>query len=47
MSVEGECYCGAVRYRVDGALVLASACHCSRCRKCPPPCQHLALASRS
>lgn len=33
MGVEGECYCGAVRYRVDGALGHASACHCSRCRK--------------
>jgi len=33
MSVEGECYCGTVRYRVEGALGHASACHCSRCRK--------------
>ena len=33
MGVEGECYCGAVRYRVDGPLGKASACHCSRCRK--------------
>lgn len=33
MSVDGECYCGAVRYRVEGALGHASSCHCSRCRK--------------
>ena len=32
-SVEGECLCGAVRYRVDGRLRDARCCHCSRCRK--------------
>jgi hypothetical protein len=31
--VEGGCFCGAVRYRIDGALGRATACHCSRCRK--------------
>ena len=31
--IEGGCFCGAVRYRMDGALGRASACHCSRCRK--------------
>lgn len=31
--VEGGCYCGAIRYRIEGALGRASACHCSRCRK--------------
>jgi len=31
--IEGGCFCGAVRYRIDGALERASACHCSRCRK--------------
>ena len=31
--VEGGCFCGAVRYKIDGALGRASACHCSRCRK--------------
>ncbi len=31
--IEGECFCGAVRYEIDGALVNARACHCSRCRK--------------
>ena len=29
----GGCFCSAVRYRVDGALQNARACHCSRCRK--------------
>jgi len=31
--LEGGCLCGKVRYRIDGALGRASACHCSRCRK--------------
>ena len=31
--LEGGCSCGAVRYKVDGPLGRASACHCSRCRK--------------
>jgi len=32
-AIEGGCFCGAVRYKIDGALGRASACHCSRCRK--------------
>jgi hypothetical protein len=31
--IEGGCFCGAVRYQIDGALDRASACHCSRCRR--------------
>ncbi|RYZ03784.1 MAG: GFA family protein [Myxococcales bacterium] len=31
--LEGGCFCGAVRYKIDGVLGRASACHCSRCRK--------------
>lgn len=31
--IEGECFCGTVRYRIDGELVAARSCHCSRCRK--------------
>ena len=31
--LEGGCFCGKVRYKIDGALGRASACHCSRCRK--------------
>ncbi len=31
--IEGECFCGTVRYRIDGELVNARCCHCSRCRK--------------
>lgn len=29
----GGCLCGGVRYRVDGPLSDAGACHCSQCRK--------------
>lgn len=29
----GSCLCGAVRYRVDGAIGWTSHCHCSMCRK--------------
>lgn len=31
--IEGGCFCGVLRYRVDGHLAPARACHCSRCRK--------------
>ena len=31
--IEGECFCGAVRYRIEGLLVNARSCDCSRCRK--------------
>lgn len=31
--IEGECFCGTVKYRIDGALTSARCCHCSRCRK--------------
>jgi hypothetical protein len=31
--IQGECFCGAIRYEIDGSLTNARACHCSRCRK--------------
>lgn len=31
--ITGGCFCGAVRYEIDGALANARACHCSKCRK--------------
>jgi hypothetical protein len=31
--IDGGCFCGAVRFRIEGALKGARACHCSRCRK--------------
>lgn len=29
----GECFCGAVKYSIDGDLLAMYHCHCSRCRK--------------
>jgi hypothetical protein len=31
--IQGGCFCGSIRYELDGALQKARACHCSRCRK--------------
>jgi len=33
MPITGECFCGEVRYQVEGKLRDARSCHCSRCRK--------------
>ena len=33
MKLTGECFCGGVKYEVDGGLHGARSCHCSRCRK--------------
>lgn len=33
MSITGECFCGDVKYKIDGSLHDARSCHCSRCRK--------------
>lgn len=32
MSFEGGCYCGAVRYRVDGDIQMRAQCHCRECQ---------------
>lgn len=32
-TLEGGCLCGAVRYRITGAPVMASVCHCALCRR--------------
>ena len=31
--IEGGCFCGKVRFRIEGTLKGAQACHCSQCRK--------------
>jgi hypothetical protein len=31
--LEGGCQCGAIRYRVTGAPVMAAICHCAMCRR--------------
>ncbi|MDH3230821.1 MAG: GFA family protein [Alphaproteobacteria bacterium] len=30
---EGGCFCGAVRYRIDGAVESVTHCHCNSCRR--------------
>ncbi len=30
---EGGCFCGAVRYRVQGPIALVTHCHCNSCRR--------------
>jgi hypothetical protein len=32
MSIEGGCYCGQVRYKVDGEPVRRGQCHCRECQ---------------
>lgn len=31
MTIEGGCYCGAVRYHVEGEPVIKAQCHCREC----------------
>ena len=31
--ITGGCFCGAVKFEIEGALCKARACHCSKCRK--------------
>ena len=31
--ISGECFCGEVKYEINGRLRDARSCHCSRCRK--------------
>lgn len=31
--LEGGCLCGAVRYRIDGPVLVSGICHCRTCRK--------------
>lgn len=33
MILTGECFCGSIKYQIEGALKDARSCHCSRCRK--------------
>ena len=33
MKITGECFCGEIKYEVNGTLRDARSCHCSRCRK--------------
>lgn len=33
VKLTGECFCGEVKYEINGQLRDARSCHCSRCRK--------------
>lgn len=33
MTITGECFCGEIKYQINGILQDARSCHCSRCRK--------------
>lgn len=33
MKLTGECFCGSIKYQIDGGVYDARSCHCSRCRK--------------
>ena len=33
MTITGECFCGEIKYEINGDLHDARSCHCSRCRK--------------
>lgn len=32
MGLDGGCYCGQVRYRADGDVMLKAQCHCRECQ---------------
>ena len=33
MRITGGCHCGAIRYQVDGDLIVHALCHCADCRR--------------
>lgn len=33
MTITGGCHCGAIRYEVQGEVVVHALCHCSDCRR--------------
>ena len=32
-NITGGCHCGAIRYQVEGELIVHALCHCSDCRR--------------
>ncbi|MEM9623973.1 MAG: GFA family protein [Pseudomonadota bacterium] len=33
LMISGECFCGEIKFEIDGVLGQTTSCHCSRCRK--------------
>ncbi len=29
----GQCLCGDIKFRIDGAVIRTNACHCTQCRR--------------
>ena len=36
MRITGGCHCGAIRYEVNGDLIVHALCHCTDCRRKNP-----------
>lgn len=32
MTIKGGCYCGAIRFEIDGEPLMRAACHCRECQ---------------
>ena len=32
-AITGGCHCGAIRYQIEGELIVHALCHCSDCRR--------------
>jgi len=33
VAINGSCFCGAIKYKINSVLIDATSCHCSMCRK--------------
>ena len=33
MTINGGCHCGAIRYQIDGEVIVHALCHCTDCRR--------------
>src|SRR5205085_9018245 len=33
VNITGGCHCGAIRYQVEGELIVHALCHCADCRR--------------
>ena len=33
MRISGGCHCGAIRYEIEGDLIVHALCHCTDCRR--------------
>ena len=33
MRITGGCHCGAIRYQVEGDMIVHALCHCTDCRR--------------